>query len=103
MLPRKEDTLMTFVRRPFLILSGLLIALLLSSCGGSAQTSQPTQSSTPKDHFNAPCNILISDQFNNRVVEVAPMGISCGPLAQATRPCAILAPGRSLASMTLNA
>src|SRR5258708_14016915 len=60
---------MTVIRRPFLITIGLLIAIVVSSCGGSAQTSQ---SSTPKDHFNAPGNILISDQFNNRVVEVAP-------------------------------
>jgi len=62
---------MTVIRRPFLITMGLLIAIVVSSCGGSAQTSQ---SSTPKDHFNAPGNILISDQFNNRVVEVAPDG-----------------------------
>ena len=65
---------MTIVRRPFLITMGLLIALCVSSCGGSAQTSPPAQSSTPKDHFNAPGNILISDQFNNRVIEVAPDG-----------------------------
>src|SRR5258708_25129417 len=62
---------MTVIRRPFLITMGLLIAIVVSSCGGSAQTSQ---SITPKDHFNAPGNILISDQFNNRVVEVAPDG-----------------------------
>src|SRR5713226_346026 len=62
---------MTVIRRSFLITMGLLIAIIVSSCGGSAQTSQ---SSTPKDHFNVPGNILISDQFNNRVVEVAPDG-----------------------------
>jgi len=62
---------MTVIRRLFLITMGLLIALVVSSCGGSAQS---TQSSIPKDHFNAPGNILISDQFNNRVVEVAPDG-----------------------------
>jgi hypothetical protein len=50
---------------------GLLIALFVSSCGGAAQSSQP---SIPKDHFNASGNILISDQFNNRVVEVASDG-----------------------------
>jgi outer membrane protein assembly factor BamB len=65
---------MSIVRRPFLITMGLLIALFVSSCGGAAQTSQPAQSSTPKDHFNALGNILISDQFNNRVVEVSPDG-----------------------------
>src|SRR6266849_7575069 len=62
---------MTVIRRPFVITMGLLIAIVVSSCGGSAQTSQ---SITPEDHFNAPGNILISDQFNNRVVEVAPDG-----------------------------
>ena len=65
---------MSIMRRPLLFTMGLLIALFVSSCGGAAQTSQPAQSSTPKDHFNASGNILISDQFNNRVVEVAPDG-----------------------------
>jgi hypothetical protein len=65
---------MSIVRRPLLITMGLFIALFVSSCGGAAQTSQPAPSSTPKDHFNASGNILISDQFNNRVVEVAPDG-----------------------------
>jgi outer membrane protein assembly factor BamB len=64
---------MSIVRRPFLIIMGLFIAIFVSSCGGAAQTSQPAQSSTPQDHFNASGNILISDQFNNRV-EVAPDG-----------------------------
>ena len=58
---------MSIMRRPLLITMGLLIALFVSSCGGAAQTSQP---STPKDHFNAAGNILISDQFNNRVIEI---------------------------------
>jgi hypothetical protein len=65
---------MSIVRRPFLITMGLFIAIFVSSCGGAAQTSQPAQSSTPQDHFNASGNILISDQFNNRVVELAPDG-----------------------------
>ncbi len=47
------------------------MALFVSSCGGAAQTSQ---SSPPKDRFNAPGNVLISDQFNNRVIEVTPDG-----------------------------
>src|SRR5258708_33456272 len=62
---------MTVIRRPFLITMGLLIAIVGSSCGGSTQSSQ---SIPPKDHFNAPGNILISDQCNNRVVEVTPDG-----------------------------
>src|SRR5712692_9429043 len=65
---------MTVLRRPFLISLGLFIALFVSSCGGAPQSSQPAPSSTPKEHFNAPGNLLISDQFNNRVVEVAPDG-----------------------------
>jgi len=59
---------MTNVRRPFLITLGLLIAFLVSSCGGAAQTAP---AGPPKDRFNAPGNVLISDQFNNRVIEVA--------------------------------
>src|SRR3984893_19263980 len=67
---------MVAIRRSILIPIGLLFLLIASSCGGSSQTTQtasPT-ASTPKDHFNAPGNVLISDQFNNRVVEVAPDG-----------------------------
>src|SRR5260370_1960544 len=62
---------MTHIRRPFRITLGLLKALFVSSCGGAAQVSQ---SSPPKDRFNAPGNVLISDQFNNRVIEVTPDG-----------------------------
>ncbi len=64
---------MVVLRRSFLITVGLLIAIIASSCGGSAQTSSPAPTA-PKDHFNAAGNVLISDQFNNRVVEVAPDG-----------------------------
>jgi hypothetical protein len=65
---------MTNVRRPFLITLGLLMVLFVSSCGGAAQTNQPAPAGPPKDRFNAPGNVLISDQFNNRVIEVAPDG-----------------------------
>src|SRR6266849_5855471 len=73
---KKEVTQMVVFRRSFLLTVGLLIAMLASSCAGSSQSTPPSSgsSSTPKDHFNAPGNILISDQFNNRVVEVAPDG-----------------------------
>lgn len=57
-------------RRLFLIAGGLLMLILASGCAGSAQTTTPS-ASTPSDHFNASGNILLSDQFNNRVVEVA--------------------------------
>lgn len=68
---------MTVVRRhPFLIAAGLLIMLVASSCAGSSQTTQQTSASasTPSHNFNTPGNVLISDQFNNRIVEVAPDG-----------------------------
>jgi hypothetical protein len=65
---------MVALRRFSLISVGLVFLVLASSCGGSSQTTSPTPTSTPKDHFNAPGNVLISDQFNNRVVEVAPDG-----------------------------
>src|SRR5215469_13026209 len=64
---------MVVFRRSFLITVGVFIALIASSCGGPTQTTSSTPS-VPKDHFNASGNILISDQFNNRVVEVAPDG-----------------------------
>jgi PQQ-like domain len=67
---------MVVLRRYFLITVGLLIAILASSCAGLSQSASPSSgsSSTPKNHFNASGNILIADQFNNRVVEVAPDG-----------------------------
>lgn len=66
---------MVVQKRFFLIAAGLLIAILASSCANSSQTT-PTSSSvnTPSHGFNASGNILISDQFNNRVVEVAADG-----------------------------
>jgi outer membrane protein assembly factor BamB len=66
---------MVVLRRSFLITIGLLITMFASSCSifpqGQATTANPK---TPVDRFNAPGNILISDQFNNRIVEVAPDG-----------------------------
>ena len=47
-----------------------------ASCSATTQATPPASSSNkvPVDRFNAPGNVLISDQFNNRVVEVAPDG-----------------------------
>jgi PQQ-like domain len=63
-----------FVQRHHILMTiGLLIALFTSSCALFPQAAQPT---TPSAHastphgFNAPGNVLISDQFNNRIVEV---------------------------------
>ncbi len=55
------------------VLLGLIVTLLASSCAGATQAapSHSTSSNVPIDRFNAPGNVLISDQFNNRVVEVA--------------------------------
>ncbi len=60
-------------KRLLLIAAGLVIAILASSCANSSQ-STPTSTTGHTSGFNAPGNILISDQFNNRVVEVAPDG-----------------------------
>ncbi len=64
------------VKKYPLLIAGVLIAIVVSSCGGSTQSTQSSSNTnkTPHDSFNAPGNILISDQFNNRVIEVAPDG-----------------------------
>jgi hypothetical protein len=59
-------------KRLFLIVAGLFIAILASSCANSTPAS--TTTNTQSHGFNAAGNILISDQFNNRVVELAPDG-----------------------------
>ena len=64
---------MVMHKRLFLIAAGLVITILASSCANSSQTT-PTSTSAHTSGFNASGNILISDQFNNRVVEVAPDG-----------------------------
>ena len=66
---------MVVQKRFILITAGLLVMMLASSCANSSQTAPSSSSTnTPVRGFNAPGNILISDQFNNRVVEVAPDG-----------------------------
>src|SRR5215470_4086576 len=67
---------MRALKHAFLVAAGLVIMLLASSCSLSSQAAQTTTASPklPVDHFNAAGNILISDQFNNRVVELAPDG-----------------------------
>src|ERR1700676_5681462 len=59
-----------------LIIAGVLIAIVVSSCGGSTQStpSSSNTNKTPQDSFNALGNVLISDQFNNRAIEVAAGG-----------------------------
>jgi outer membrane protein assembly factor BamB len=61
-------------KRLSLLLAGFFIMLFAASCSTATQTVQSTSSKVPVDRFNAPGNVLISDQFNNRVVEVAPDG-----------------------------
>lgn len=60
---------------------GALVALALSACSGTNAFSPPAQAagaaalmsfSTPSRDFNRPGNIVIADQFNNRVVEIDP-------------------------------
>ena len=63
-------------KRLSFLFAGLLIMTFAASCSGATQAAPPVSSSNkvPVDRFNAPGNVLISDQFNNRVVEVAPDG-----------------------------
>ena len=61
-------------KRSFFLVAGLFIVIIASSCSTAAQTTPPASFSRKGDHFNAPGNVLISDQFNNRVIEVAPGG-----------------------------
>jgi plastocyanin len=67
--------MMVVRKRLLFIIVGLLLAIVATSCS-STQASQPTSTSNnaPIRRFNAPGNLLISDQFNNRVVELAPNG-----------------------------
>jgi hypothetical protein len=67
---------MAFVRRRLsavpgvATLSALLAALLISSALGGTPAAQAAAASS--GGFNIPGNLLISDQFNNRVIEVNP-------------------------------
>src|SRR5713226_7349413 len=69
---RRRTPMMIVRRHPFFIIVSLLIVMFASGCGSSAQSPQsnPTSASPPTPRFNPPGNVLISDQFNNRVVEV---------------------------------
>ena len=60
-------------RRSFLLVLGFLLMFLATSCGSTTQAA-PVNNNTTSDRFNAPGNLLISDQFNNRAVELAPDG-----------------------------
>ncbi len=64
---------MVMQKHPLFIIAGLLIALISSSCAGATQSTSNSKQA-PAHQFNAAGNILISDQFNNRIVEVAPDG-----------------------------
>jgi outer membrane protein assembly factor BamB len=65
--------MMVVGKRSILLLVGLFIVVFASSCAStSSAPSQPKKATG--DRFNAPGNVLISDQFNNRVIEVAPDG-----------------------------
>lgn len=59
--------------RSLFAMLGLMIMVIASSCADTSQaaSSSSKASNTPVDRFNAPGNVLISDQFNNRIVEVA--------------------------------
>ncbi len=50
-----------------------LAVLLVLLVGAAPEPSQPA-ATAPGSHFNKPGNILIADQFNNRVIEATPAG-----------------------------
>jgi hypothetical protein len=52
----------------------LLIVLSLVVAVGLLVSAPPVQSSMKMDRYNTPGNILISDQYNNRVIEIGPLG-----------------------------
>src|SRR5215469_7987119 len=63
---------MRALKHSFLVAAGLVIMLLASSCSLSSQAAQTTTAAPklPVDHFNAAGKVLISDQGNNRVIEI---------------------------------
>ncbi len=64
------------IRKHSLLIGGLLVLMFVSSCANATQATSSTTNAgkTTGPRFNAPGNVLISDQFNNRAVEVAPDG-----------------------------
>ncbi len=55
---------MSKIMRNSLVFAAVLAAIVLN----------PVQAQTAQDKFNTPGNILISDQYNNRVIEIGPSG-----------------------------
>jgi hypothetical protein len=74
---KRSRELINHVERPILLLVVLLTAPI-AACGASASSGEETSNSSggiqfQEDsgrHFNHPGNILVSDQFNNRVIEM---------------------------------
>jgi len=58
--------------RAFRALTATVLATLLA---GLAFSSAPARAAHGGNHFNKPGNILIADQFNNRVIEIDPLGV----------------------------
>lgn len=53
---------------------GVVVAGAIAPAGASARHAARSSASGTSEEFNAPGNILIADQFNNRVIEVDPAG-----------------------------
>ncbi|HEV3191761.1 MAG TPA: hypothetical protein VGY54_14725, partial [Polyangiaceae bacterium] len=74
---KRSRELINHVERPILLLAALLTAPI-AACGSSASSTEDTSNRAAalqfqedfEKHFNQAGNILVSDQFNNRVIEM---------------------------------
>jgi outer membrane protein assembly factor BamB len=57
----------------YVFLASLLIVAFLLSVTSTVVSASPVNGSHREGSFNTPGNVLITDQFNNRVIEVNPM------------------------------
>jgi hypothetical protein len=62
------------IRNPGLVKFAVLSGLLLATLAVVGSWALPLAAQNEHSKFNRDGNILISDQFNNRVIEVTPMG-----------------------------
>jgi outer membrane protein assembly factor BamB len=64
---------MAHAQRPLKVISGVVAALaLVAALAATFFAAHPSQAHASGGGFNTPGNLLITDQFNNRVIEVNP-------------------------------